>query len=145
MDNQTANQTAPQPTPQPTQETTRQPEIPQDIRAFLENILEDAGMTLTPELKEPMLFDLYTRLEKKLIADAMENMKPEDVEAFTQVIQTSTNKEEIEQFINAHLPNAKEVFVQSLVDFRTYFLAGTQQTAPQTEAPQPADNQPAGS
>lgn len=117
----------------------QQPQIPPDTKVFLENLLEDAGMTLTPELKEAMILDLYSRLEKKLIADAIENMKPEDVEAFTQMIQTSANKEQIEQFINSHLPNAKEVFMQSLVDFRTYFLAGTQQVPQNTEAPKQED------
>lgn len=108
-----------------TQSADQQLQIPADTRVYLENLLEDAGMMLTPELKESLIIDLYNRLEKKMIADAIENMKPEDVEVFVQTIKTSQNQQEIDQFINSHLPNAKEIFVQSLVDFRTYFLGGT--------------------
>lgn len=113
-------------------------QIPVDIRTYLENLIEDAGMQLTPQLQQAMIADLYARLEKKLIADAVENMKPEDVEAFTQLVQSGTTAEEIQKYINEHVPNAKEVFVQSLVDFRTYFLGGAMQAssvAPNTGQP----------
>lgn len=102
-------------------------QIPADIKTFLENLIEDAGMQLTPELQEAMIGDLYARLEKKLIADAIENMKSEDVEEFIQLVQSQKDKAEVDQYIATHLPNARELFMQSLVDFRTYFLGGTMQ------------------
>lgn len=105
----------------------QQSQIPADMRAYLENLLEDANINLTPELKENMLYDLYLRLEKKLIADAIENMEPADVEEFTKLIQSQNNKEVIDQFIKSHLPNAQEIFTESLVDFKTDFIVGTTQ------------------
>lgn len=102
-------------------------QIPPDIRIFLESLLEDAGMQLTDELKEAMVADLYNKLEKKMIADALENMKSEDVDEFVKLIQSSKDQTQIQQYINSHLPNAKDIFVQSLVDFKTYFLGGTMQ------------------
>ena len=107
-------------------------QIPADIRVYLENLMEDANINVTPELKENMLYDLYLRLEKKLIADAIENMQPADVEAFTNLIQTQNNKEAIDEFIKTHLPNAQEIFVESLVDFKTDFIVGATQTIPPT-------------
>lgn len=121
----------------------QQNQIPADIRAYLENLLEDANINLTPELKENMLFDLYLRLEKKLIADAIENMEPADVEEFTQLIQSQNNKEIIDQFIKSHLPNAQEIFVQSLVDFKTDFIVGSTQQITPTENPPVVNNNPA--
>ncbi len=122
------------------QQTNQIPEIPTDIKTYLENLIEDAGMQLTPELHEAMVNDLLARLEKRLIADAVENMKPENVEEFTQLIQSGSNPQAMQQYINEHVPNAKEIFVQSLVDFRTYFLGGSIQAnsvSQDTEAKQP--------
>lgn len=101
-------------------------QISPDIKLFLENLLEDAGMQLTDELKESMIVDLNNRLEKKLIADAIDNMQPQDVEAFIALLQQSNgDKVQVESFINSKVPNSKEVFMKSLVDFRNYFLEGT--------------------
>lgn len=99
--------------------------IPADIRTYLESLLEDGGMTLTDELKEAMIMDLYTRLEKKMIADALEQMKAEDAEGFVKLVQSKVPQAEVNSYINSHLPNAKEIFLQSLIDFRNYFLGGT--------------------
>lgn len=122
---------------------SQQNQIPADIRTYLENLLEDANINLTPELKENMLYDLYLRLEKKLIADAIENMEPADVEEFTQLIQSQNNKEVIDQFIKSHLSNAQEIFVQSLVDFKTDFIVGSTQENAATENPPAINNNPA--
>lgn len=103
------------------------PAIPADIRTYLENLIDDAGMQLTPEMQNSLIDDLYARLEKKLIADAVENMKPEDIDEFIKLAQSGENLEAMQTYINEHIPNAKEVFVQSLIDFRTYFLGGTMQ------------------
>lgn len=103
------------------------PAIPADIRTYLENLIDDAGMQLPPGLKDSMVDDLYARLEKKLIADAVENMKPEDTEEFIKLVQGGADPTQMQTYINEHIPNAKEVFVQSLVDFRTYFLGGSMQ------------------
>ncbi|MBI2596083.1 hypothetical protein HYW46_05115 [Candidatus Daviesbacteria bacterium] len=101
--------------------------IPADIRVFLESLLEDAGMTITDELKEPMIMDLYTRLEKKMITDALEKMKPEEADEFVKLIQSNAPQDQVNGYISNHIPNAKEVFLASLTDFRTYFLSGTMQ------------------
>lgn len=121
----------------------QQNQIPVDIRAYLENLLEDANINLTPELKESMLYDLYLRLEKKLIADAIENMEPADVEEFTKLIQSQNNREVIDQFIKSHLLNAQEIFTQSLVDFKTDFIVGSTQENAATEDPPAVNNIPA--
>ena len=113
--------------------TDQQIQIPADVRGFLENLLEDSGLQLTPELKEAMVGDLYQRLEKKLISDAVEKMQPDEVEAFINMIQSDSSKEELEKYISDHVPNAKEVFVQSLTDFRSYFLEGV---TDQSQSPQ---------
>lgn len=105
------------------QNTTSQ--LPQDTKIFLENIIDEAGLQLTPQLKEAMIGDLYNKLEKKLIADAIENLKPEDVDEFVEVVRNSRSQTEIQKFVEEKLPNAKEIFMESLIDFRTYFLGGT--------------------
>lgn len=121
----------------------QQNQIPVDIRAYLENLLEDANINITPELKENMLYDLYLRLERKLIADAIENMEPADVEEFTKLIQSQNNREIIDQFIKSKLPNAQEIFIQSLVDFKTDFIVGSTQGNTATENSPAVNNNPA--
>lgn len=121
----------------------QQNQIPVDIRAYLENLLEDANINITPELKENMLYDLYLRLERKLIADAIENMEPADVEEFTKLIQSQNNREIIDQFIKSKLPNAQEIFIQSLVDFKTDFIIGSTQGNTSTENSPAVNNNPA--
>lgn len=100
-------------------------QISSDIRTYLDNLLEDAGMVLTDELKESMIQDLNVRLEKKLIADALDNMNPEKVEEFIKLLQAQANSQQVDSFIKEHVPNAQELFTKSLVDFRDYFLKGT--------------------
>ncbi|NMC35879.1 hypothetical protein GYA49_02425 [Candidatus Beckwithbacteria bacterium] len=111
-----------------TQASSPVEQIPSDIEAFLNQLLEDAGMVLTDDLKAAMIGDLYARLEKKIIADAIENMQPEQVDQFIELVQSGKGKQEMEQFITEKIPNAKEVFAQSFMDFRNFFLSDIQET-----------------
>src|SRR5438876_897948 len=104
----------------PNNQNSQISQIPPDTLTYLENLLEDAGMQLTPELKSVMVLDLYGRLEKKLIADAIENMSSENVEEFIKLVQSNPAQEIIQSYIAQHISNAQEVFMQSLIDFRTY-------------------------
>jgi hypothetical protein len=99
--------------------------ISPDIRVFLENLLEDSGMQLTADLKDGMILDLYNRLEKKMIADAVDNLSPDKVEEFIKLAESGAGKPEVEAFITQNIPNSQEVFKKSLIDFRNYFLEGS--------------------
>lgn len=110
-------------------------QISPDVRTFLENLLEDAGMQLSDDLKNSMILDLNVRLEKKIIADAIDHMQPQDTEEFIKLVQSTGDQKQIESFITSKIPNAKEVFMKSMVDFRSYFLEGTTKAnQPQAQA-----------
>lgn len=112
-----------------------QSEIPQDIRTFLEGLLDDAGMTPTPEIKEEMIKDLYVRLEHMLIAAAAERLQPEDLEAFQKLLESKASQTQLQQFLSTKLSSqsganpdsigadAQEIFAQAIARFRDMYLA----------------------
>ena len=58
---------------------------PEQIRAFLELLLEDAGITPVPELKESMIDDLEDRLSVHLVQTIAPKLTPADFEQFTEI------------------------------------------------------------
>lgn len=104
-------------------DNSNQLQIPADIRTFLENLIDDAGMsTVTPKIKEEMVLDLFARLENKLIANAVEKLNPDDLEAFEGLLREGKNQQEAENFLREHIPNAPAVFAQAFLEFRDMYI-----------------------
>ena len=97
--------------------------IPEDIRIFLDHLLEDAGFTHVSEaVGEQMREDLYARLDNKLIAAAFENMPAEHVDAFSVLVDKKASGGELNAFLSENVPHAKEIFANALIDFRNSYL-----------------------
>lgn len=100
--------------------------IPEEVKPYLEGLLADAGITPVDEkMQEDMMKELYVRLDNFLASAILDNMPPEHLEAFIQLNEKHVSKEEVEGFLQEHLPNTKEVFAKAFVEFRDLYLGNT--------------------
>lgn len=104
--------------------------IPQEIRAYLERLMEDAHVLVVDEKeKDEVVMYLFERLDKYMAAKIVENMKAEDTEAFIKMTEEKKPQEEIDAFIQSHMENPQEVFTRAFVDFRDFYLTGQSSAA----------------
>ncbi len=109
--------------PTTTQDTNTAVVIPEEIRSFLDGILQDAGMTnLESDMHEEMLAQLFARLDTYLTSAIVDNMPPEHVDEFIRMNEEQKSQAEIQQFLVDKMPNAQEVFANTFADFRTLYL-----------------------
>lgn len=113
-------------------------QIPPEIRTFLEGLLQDAGMTtLDDQMREEMIKELYARLDSFITSVIMENLPPEKLEEFTKMAEEKKTRQEMEEFLKAHVPNAAEVMAQAFIEFRNLYLGNVAvaRNAPPKETP----------
>ena len=100
--------------------------IPEEVQPYLEGLLADAGITPVDDaMKEGMMKDLYVRLDNFLASAILDNMPADQVEAFIQLNEKKATKEEIDGFLQKHLPSAQDVFAKAFVEFRDLYLGNT--------------------
>ena len=109
--------------------------IPPEIQSFLEALIKEANIPVNDDkAKEELVRYLFDKLDKFLAAKIVENMKPEDTEAFIKMNEEGKSREEIDAFIKEHMENPQEVFTRAFIDFRDFYLTGQpgagQQTSP---------------
>lgn len=98
-------------------------EITQEVRTFLESILDDAGMTdLTPEMKNSMTQELFKLLDARLTTVAVENLSEENLTQFERMLEEKKDKQDVEMFLRDKIHNAPELFAQAMLDFRNSYL-----------------------
>lgn len=97
--------------------------IPDEVRAFLESLLQDAGMlTLDNEMREEMIKELYGRLDSFVTSTIIDNLPPEHLEAFIKLNEEKKAQSEVEQFLKDKLPNAPQIFANAFAEFRDLYL-----------------------
>ncbi len=97
-------------------------QIPQEVRSFLEGLLQDAGMTFTDnEMKEEMIKELYARLDNYIASVVVDYLPPEHFETFIKMNDEKKSKQEIENFLKEKLPDAQNVFAKAFADFRAMY------------------------
>lgn len=98
-------------------------DIPPDVRGFLENLIQDAGLTpLDETAREQMIEELYVRLDNFLTSEIVKSLPPEQLEEFVQLNERGASQEEVNQFMNEKIPNAQDLFGAALVNFRDLYL-----------------------
>lgn len=97
-------------------------EIPQEIRSFLESLIQDAKMILDEGMKEEMIKELYARLDSFITTSIIDNLPPENLEEFIKINEEKKSQSEIEQFLKDKMPNAQDVFAKAFADFRALYL-----------------------
>lgn len=107
-------------------QSTNQPtpvEIPQEIRAFLEALLNDANITALDEAgREEMIKELYARLDNFLTAKLVDNLPPDQLENFIQMNEQGKSRPEVEEFLKSNIPNFSDVFTNAFMEFRDLYL-----------------------
>ena len=119
-----------------------QEQIPQEVRSFLEGLLQDAGMTFTDnEMKEEMTKELYARLDNYIASVVVDYLPPEQFETFIKMNEEKKSKQEIENFLKEKLPDAQNVFAKAFADFRAMYLGNVTiaRNAP-VATPEPTDS-----
>lgn len=100
--------------------------IPPEIQSFLENLIQDAGITpLDEAMKEEMVLEIYSRFDNFLTTTIIKNMPPEYLDGFIKLNEESRPKEEIEKFMREKMPNSEKVFAKAFIDFRDIYLGNT--------------------
>lgn len=97
--------------------------IPADTKAFLESILQDAGMTsLDEQTHEQMVLDLFKRLDAYMLTTIVESLPDDKLEEFTKMAESGKSKADLETYIKTHVPDAVEVFARAMLEFRNFYL-----------------------
>lgn len=100
-----------------------QTQIPQDIRAFLESLLQDANiLNLDDAAKEEMIKQLFVRLDNFMLTTIVESLPSDKLDEFTKMSESGKSKEELEAYLKANIPNAEEVFSRAMLSFRDLYL-----------------------
>jgi hypothetical protein len=98
----------------------------QVVNDFLNKMLTDAGMdTTSPEVREQMMNDLKNRLEERFFATILSNLSEEKVTELRELTEKGADQDKMGQFITGNIPNADELFAQSMLSFRDTYLGVT--------------------
>lgn len=98
-------------------------QIPQEVRDFLEGLLDDAKMTsLNDKMREEMIAELYARLDSFITTAIVDNMPSEHLEAFIRLNEEKKSQDEIETFLKEKMPNYQQVFNDAFAKFRNLYL-----------------------
>lgn len=110
--------------------------IPPEVISYLENLLMEAGITPVDEkMREQLLLELYSRLDSFITTTIVENMPPQDLEAFIKLNEENKPREEIDSFIKEKMPDSDLVFAKAFIDFRDLYLGNTGVSTEQAQTP----------
>lgn len=103
-----------------------------EIRAFLKQLLLDAGQTgLGEAIENQLIEDLYPRLEQRLILTAMLSLPTAKQQEAEQImakigaksdVPTASNTKKLEEFFKTNIQNYEKVFADALIDFRNIYI-----------------------
>ncbi len=99
--------------------TTMTPEI----RAFLRQLLQDAGQTnLGEELENVLIGDLYPRLVDRMILTAVAHLNEGKQAELLKMADEQADKETVEQFLRENVANFDQVFGKTMEEFREIYI-----------------------
>lgn len=109
-------------TPGP-QTTSYMGEITPEIRGFLVNLLIDAGVIKTgDEVPEDKLRELFDRLDYLISAKLVDTLSDKQLDQFIRMNEQKKSPAELQTFLIRHIPNAREVFTETFLEFRQMYL-----------------------
>lgn len=117
-------------------------EIPQEVRSFLEGILQDANMaTLNDAMRGEMINELFARLDSYMTSVIVDKMPPEHLDKFIKMNEEKKSRGEIEAFLKEKMPNTQDVLTRAFMDFREMYLSNVSiaRNAPSASARATAD------
>lgn len=103
--------------------------IPDEIRAFLESILEDGDMMiLDSNSKERMIQELFIELDAYLRTKVLEYLPENKLKDFVEISKNDPTPEKMTAYLQENLPNSQEVFAQAFEEFRDIYLEGVEKS-----------------
>lgn len=122
---------------------TTTPEISSDVREFLLGILQDANMQMSDEeMQEEMIKELFVRLDNYIGSVIIDNLQPNDVEAFIKMNEENKPREEVNNFLKEKMPNAQEVMQKAFMHFREMYLSNVSAARNAPVEPKTQDQKP---
>lgn len=98
-------------------------QMPQEIRAFLESLMREAGTTPADTLQaEQLLRELFLQLDSQIIDTVVDHLPTEVLDDFMVFVSRQPTRQQLEAYLQTHLPNAHEVFVLAFRTFRDAYL-----------------------
>lgn len=94
----------------------------QYVNDFLGALLDEAGMDMSVEVRQQMLKDLHARLQDRFFGQVVISLSDSDLTQFRKMSESGASQEEMEKFIQSHVPNAPEVFASAMASFRNDYL-----------------------
>lgn len=98
-------------------------QIPEEAKKFLGAILDETGLSLTDEVREEMILQLFVKLDALMLGRIIDSLPDDKVDAFMDLQEKNATPQEIQGFIDENLPNAKDVFATTFAEFRDTYLA----------------------
>lgn len=97
--------------------------IPEDIKLFLMDMIQESGMLLLDDLvKESMMQELYVRLDSFLVSKLVENLPQEKLEEFAILEEKNAEPQVIQDFLQTNLANPQEIFLEGFSEFKNMYL-----------------------
>jgi hypothetical protein len=100
-------------------------EIPQEIRNFLLNLLQQAAiLPVSDSMREEMVQSLYKELDRYIATKLIESIPIESIETFIDMQEKQKSKEEIVSFLLEQVPDVEQMYIDSFNEFKTMYLDG---------------------
>lgn len=95
----------------------------QVIDDFLNLLLDEGGTdSASPDVRGQMFADLKRRLNEKIFATMLSHLSDDQITKLRELSEGGAPGEEIEKFIDEHIPSSKEIFAGALMEFRNDYL-----------------------
>ena len=97
--------------------------IPDELREFFEDLLDEAGFVLRDSVREQIMQELFVELDIYLRTEIVEQLPEDKLEEFAQLAKDHPDDPmKVAEYLQKHIPNAEEVFANSLEAFRELYL-----------------------
>lgn len=104
-------------------QTQQQTPIPNEIRIFLEGLLDDADIhAVDDQVRETMLQDLFVRLDAYIAASLVDMLPKENFDEFIKMNKENKPQQEIEVFLKEKIPDFAQKMTVVFGNFREMYL-----------------------
>lgn len=97
-------------------------QIPAEIRSYLEIIMVENGAKFADDmLAENMMKELSVRLNEFIATMVAERLSDKEANEFIALLEEGKSQQEVEAYIQQHIPNAQEFMMEALATFRDLY------------------------
>lgn len=93
-----------------------------NIEEFVDRLIKDKGFNESdPDVVAQMRLDLLDRVENRINAMILSNIKTENIESFKKVLDEGS-EEQIQEFVKKDVPDIDEKVAMELLTFKNIYL-----------------------